>query len=356
VGLFGGGSRLIGIDIGASSIKVVAGQRVRTEFVVDRLAVVPLPFRSIDEQGVVNAEAVSQGINSALALLDLKKSNLATAVRGNGVLTKRIVIPKIPKAEIPEQVRWEAEQVFPVDVSSILVDYVLLGESDNVPGAPPGTPGWELLLVGARVEDAETYTNMVSAAGSKIVVMDLDAFAIGDFLSSLIELPKDEAVAFVDVGASATRIGVRHKGNVVFMREFPLGGNAFTETIAQTLGLSFDDAEALKIQDGSGIPQEAHEALSAAFQSWKTELQQCEDVFVSQDNTAVIARWVIFGGASQTPGLLESLQDERFASKVIPFIATSFIKAKPRSKVDPYLLQLWSARLVTAAALCERKA
>jgi type IV pilus assembly protein PilM len=270
------------------------------------------------------------------------------------VLTKRIVIPKIPKKEIPDQVKWEAEQVFPVDVSTILIDFVVLGEGTNVPGAPAGTAGWDILLVGVRVEDADMLTTVIESAEGKVALMDLDVLAVGDFLDGMTGNSKDEAVAFVDIGASATRVAVRHKGNVVFVREFPWGGNAFTEALAQTMGLSFEDAEALKIQDGTGIPQEAQDALQSSFMNWKAELQQCEDIFVSQDATSTISKWIVFGGASLTPGLMDSLRDERFGEKAVPLQAAGIFKAK--GKVDADLLQLWSPRLITAAALTCRRA
>lgn len=355
MGLFSfGGSQCIGLDVGASSVKVIAGTRGKSSFTVEKLAVVPLPHQSVDERGIINAEAVTQAVRSALDAIGARKPALATALRGPGVLTKRVVIPKIPRKEIPDQVRWEAEQVFPVDISTILVDFVILGEGTNVPGAPAGTVGWDLLLVGVRVEDAEVLNALVESLRGKLSVMDLDALAVGDFLDNIAAVPKDEPIGLIDLGASATHVYVKHKNNVVFIRDFHWGGNAFTESLAQALGLSFDDAEALKIQDGTPIPQEAQDSLSHAFMSWKMELQQCEDIFVSQDASAAIGRWYLFGGAARTPGLLESLQnDEKFASKVELLPSGNFLV--PKGKVDANLLQAWSTRLVTAAALSCRK-
>lgn len=339
--------------MGASSVKAIAGIKTKSGFQVEKMAVIPLPFHSVDERGIINAEAVAEGIRNALAAIGERKPSLATAVRGPGVLTKRVVIPKIPKKEIPDQVRWEAEQVFPVDISSILVDFIILGEGANVPGAPPGTQGWDLLLVGVRVEDADILTNLMASMQAKLTCMDVDAFAVGDFLDGMADIPRNEAVGLVDVGASATRVSVRHKNNIVFIREFPWGGNAFTETMGQALGLSFEDAEALKIGDGTGIPQEAQEALAGAYQSWKSELQQCEDIFVSQDSTSTISRWYLYGGGSQTPGLMDSLQDQRFGDRVSMLPTHTLFQ--PKGKVDAGLLHGWSSRLITAAALTCRK-
>jgi len=264
------------------------------------------------------------------------------------------MMPKVPKKEIPQQVRWEAEQVFPMDMSNILISHLLLGEGKNVPLAPPGTPGWDVLLVGVQRDEAINYRDVLSQAGTRIEVMDLDVFSSSDLIESVMKISPKEVVATVDVGASGTRVGVRHRGNVVFVREFEIGGRAFTDAIAQTLGLSFADAEALKMTpDEGGIPQEAQDALSGVLATWKSELQQCEDIFVTQSESQLIERWVMHGGASMTPGLEEVLQDERFASKV-QFIDPSAVFVSKSKSVDANVLAAWGPRLFAAAGLTTR--
>jgi Tfp pilus assembly PilM family ATPase len=133
-----------------------------------------------------------------------------------------------------------------------------------------------------------------------------------------------------------------------------LGGLAFTEAISQTLGLSLQDAEALKLSDGPTLPQEAQESLAGVLQNWKSELQQCEDIFVSQSSNDLIKKWYFFGGASQTHGLSALLDDERFKGKVIFLNAADFFVSKNKA-IDPEILNIWGLRLFTAAGLTLRK-
>ena len=51
MGLFGGGgSKLTGVDIGASSVKIVSGSLKGKIFSVEELVIVPLPYKAIDER------------------------------------------------------------------------------------------------------------------------------------------------------------------------------------------------------------------------------------------------------------------------------------------------------------------
>jgi type IV pilus assembly protein PilM len=355
--MFSSAKRLIGLDLGASALKIVSGKLNGSKFVLDALSVVPLPPRAIDDRGIQDANTVLNALMQALEMSDkYKKASFATAVHGPGVFTKRIILPRIPKKEIPEQVRWEAEQVFPQDLSSIIVDHILLGETDEVPNAPKGTKGWELLLVGVYQDDVASINAVMEEASLSLQLVDVDMFAVGDLLESFLKFSKKKYVALVDVGASATRVSVRHQGNTVFMREFPIGGYSFTEAIATQLGLSFEDAESLKIQGQDGaFPQEALDALSGVLGQWKMEFQQTEDIFVSQEADATLSEINIFGGASRTPGLLEQLQDDRFKDRVKMIQLSKYLKASGKG-VDKELLERWSDRLATAVGLGCRSA
>lgn len=353
-GLFGGGSSLVGIDVGASGVKIITGTKKKNGFHVDRLALLPLPARSIDERGFVNFDAVNSAIQEAVNSLGLKNPSVATALRGAGIITKRIVIPDTPPSEIRESLKYDAEQVFPQDIDTVLLSYVILGKLKGGPNMPADQKSLDIFLIGAREEDGFAYNDAIEAAGASVKQVDLDAFVVVDFLSTLVDVPKDEAVAFVDVGAAATRFAVHEKGNVCFIREFPIGGNAFTESIATALGLTFENAEALKIQDNMGIPQDAMDAIQAQLVSWKSELQQCEDIFITQSAVGSIAKIYLYGGAAKTPGLSNVLSDPRFAERAFMIPAHEFLHTSGKH-VDANLLASIAPRLLTAAGLGCRK-
>lgn len=351
---FFGGSKLIGLDIGASSVKVITGSRSKSSFSVDRLVIIPLPPRCIDERGLVNPEAVGAAITTALREMGVKLPEVATLIHGSGVITKRIVMELKKKSEIAEAVKWEAEQVFPQDVSSTLVEHLLLGENAPVPGVP-GAKGFDVMLIGIREEEASMIYDMIENAPGKLKYLDLEALALSDFLEGMVPAGQDGTMGLIDVGASATRVAIKQREKVVFLREFPVGGNTFTDAIATALGQSFENAEALKIQEDSGIPQEAVEALQGLLQTWKSEIQQCEDVYVTQYSQGPVGRWYIFGGGARTPGLFDVLKDERFGDRVVPLPAPEFFKPGNKN-VSKEQLAVWSYRLVSAAAASCRKA
>lgn len=351
------GKRLVGVDFGASALKIVSGKMQGSKFSIDGFSVEELSDRVIDDRGIQDPQSVLNAVTQALNVASNigEKAAFASAVHGSGVYTKRIILPKMKKSEIPDAVKWEAEQVLPQDLSTILVDHILLGEVSQIPNAPKGSKGWEILLVGVHTDDVSSIKDITTEAGLDLRLMDLDSFAVGDLLESMLKIPKKKPVALVDIGATATRVGIRHQGNTVYVREFPLGGRAFTEAIAAQLGVSFEDAELLKRESEEAFPQEALDSLASVFQEWKQELTQTEDIFVSQESDSTVHEWHLLGGGSLTPGLLDSMDDGRFGDRVklVPF-GKCFKKG--HKSVDADMIRQWAPRLFTAAGLGCRSA
>jgi len=348
-------SRLLGVDIGSSAIKIVEGSFTKKGYEVSNLACLSLPAGAVTERDYPQRDILINQIASGFAGLRKKKPSIATSFRGSGILTKRILMPKVPVKEIPQQVRWEAEQVFPTDISNVLISHQVIGEGDNVPLAPPGTKGWDVLLVGAQRQEVENLQGILLEASANVKVIDLDSLATADAANNLLHFSAGESVALVDIGALGTRVSVWKNGKVEFFREFTLGGYFFTDSLARALGLNHSDAEALKVNDGKNIPQEAADALKGALNRWKAELQQSEDVYVSQSSRELIQKWCFFGGGVLTPGLMESVMQDRIGPKVIKLDWNSLFYTKNKS-IDPIFLSNWAPRLLTVAGLTTRKA
>jgi type IV pilus assembly protein PilM len=348
------GSRLLGIDIGASAIKIVEGSFSKRGYEVTNLACLSLPAGAVTERDYPQRDILISQITSGFRALKAKKPKVATSFRGSGILTKRILMPRVPEKEIPQQVRWEAEQVFPTDISNVLISHQVIGEGENVPLAPPGTKGWDVLLVGAQKQEVENLRGILEESSAMVKVIDLDSLATADAANTLLKFSKSESVALVDIGALGTRVSVWKNGKVEFFREFSLGGFFFTDSMARSLGLNHNDAEALKVNDGKNIPQEAMDALKGALTRWKAELQQCEDIYVSQSSRELIQKWCFFGGGVLTPGLMESVMQDRIGPKVIRLDWNMLFFSKNRS-IDQTFLASWAPRLLTVAGLTTRK-
>src|SRR5574337_1287351 len=290
---------LVGLDIGSNSIKAVHLLRSRGSYKVAELGIVHIHPETIVDGIIMDAAAVSTAIRQLFDKHGIAVKDVAFSVSGNSVIIKKIKVPKMKPAELREGIAWEAEQHIPYAIEDVNLDFQILREGG------PGEQEMEVLLVAVKKEALNDYVTVVSAAGLNIAVVDVDAFAVENAFTMTKKFQAGEVVALVNVGAAGTNINILYGGISDFTRDSPMGGNRHTESLQRGLGLSFEQAEALKLGetvDGHTLA-EVRPAIDTANNELVGEIRHCFDFYYSTSEHDTIHRMVLSGGCALLPGL-----------------------------------------------------
>jgi type IV pilus assembly protein PilM len=299
--VFFGSKKIVGLDIGASSIKMAELELSRAGAKVLSFAVSPSPPNAFVNGDIQDSESLSNTIRQMVLEHKIKRKHVSTGMAGTAVIVKKITIPRIDKKLLADQVRWEAEQYIPFDVNSISLAHHVI---------ETGNPEMmDILLVAAQNEVVGNYTQAINGAGLNLAVLDVSGFALANiFEFSYGKLP-GQTVALLNLGATTTSFVVVHDGNVVFNRDMNIGGQNYTTEIHKELAVSMPEAEALKLSAvrGEGVPDEVHSIVSSGNESLKEEVRNSFDYFAGTATNMGITQCFFTGGASGTPGLMESI-------------------------------------------------
>ncbi|MGE5552960.1 MAG: cell division FtsA domain-containing protein [Betaproteobacteria bacterium] len=124
----------------------------------------------------------------------------------------------------------------------------------------------------------------------------------------------DEACEFgtlvVDVGGGTTDIALIQKGGIAGTRMLPVGGRAFTRTIASALGIPLREAEERKLQVSRGGPASAEDErigalLDQDLEIWRTGVGLALDDLAGAE--LLPGRVALCGGGSALAGLTEAM-------------------------------------------------
>ena len=309
MGLFGKTKGVVGLDIGSSAVK--ACELVPTKgggWEVVNLGVEPLAPEAIVDGTILDSTVVIDAITNLFENARIKTKDVATSVSGNSVIIKKIALPVMTEEELAESIQWEAEQYIPFDIEDVNIDYQILGESAE---------NMDVLLVAAKKDKINDYTQVISQAGLNPVLVDVDAFAVQGAFEANYEVGPDEGVALVNVGASIMNINILKGESSVFWRDISSGGNKYTEEIQRELHLSQEQAEELKRGEGvEGVTAEqAAPVLEQVTGEVATEIQKTFDFFMATSGTDRIHRIVLAGGTSKIGGL-DNVLAERFGAQV----------------------------------------
>ena len=295
---FGRKPLLTGLDIGSHSIKLVRLKARQGSYQLVNFGVMPLPPRAIVDHTSMDEGSVVTAIRNLIRMEKISARDTAVALSGQAVLSKTIRLPRMSDRELAEAMQWEAEQHIPFDMADVNLDFRILSPDDATGGQ------MDVLLVAARKAKVAEDTGLLTAAGLRPVVVDVDALALANAFEAAHGLA-DVPIALVDIGASTTNVNIVVNGVTRFQRAVATGGHRYTSAVQNAFGVDHDEAEALKMGHGH-IDAAQREALLGVLAAVSTEiggeLRRSFELFRATTNRDV-DRVVISGGCARMKGL-----------------------------------------------------
>ena len=347
---FGRSKDAVGLDIGASSVKAVQLKRGRGVHELVRLGIAPLHPETIVDGVIMDSGTVISAIQQIFSENQIKTKDVVVAVSGHSVIVKKIRVTKMKPEELEEAIPFEAEQYVPYAIEDVNLDFQVLENAD------PNASELDVLLVAVKKDIVNDYLSIISTAGLNAVVVDVDAFALENAFELAYDTDREQVVGLVNLGAAVMNINILQGGFSEFTRDSPVGGNRYTESIQKMLGLSYDQAETLKLGtevEGRTL-RDAQPAIDMVNAEVAGEIRRSFDFFRSSSHSDTIHRVVLSGGSARLPGLVEYLSE----NLEIPFeVANPLrkLKADPK-KIDPAYLEMIAPQLAVSVGLALRQA
>lgn len=306
-----GKSSLIGLDIGASSVKAVeiALKSRDKGFELRSLGQASLPSEAIVQGAFLNSSAIVDAIREAVDSGRISGKDVAASVSGHSVIVKRVNLPQMSREELEDQIQWEAEQYIPFDVNEVNLDFQILDSNED-------EGQMDVLLVAAKKDLIDDYVQVITEAGLNPVAIDVAGFAIQNAYELNYEQEADAVVALVNIGAQVVNINVLRNGIPAFTRDIMTGGAQYTEEIQKALSVSFEEAERIKMGSPGGgeqvqdvIPQEVEQAMRNVSDNVIGEISRSLDFFAATAADARINKVLLSGGGSKIAGFASAFAE-----------------------------------------------
>lgn len=301
--MFFSSKKVVGIDIGSSAIKLAEITLAKGGATLDNFAVIPAPQQAITNGEITDSLLVSESIRSAFRENGFKNRTACVGLSGTAVIIKKISIPRVDPKKLREQVQYEAAQYLPFDVSQVTLEHHVLSFTSS-------PENLDILVIAAQNEYILNYINSISQAGLKCGVLDVNSLA----LANIFELnygKTSEPIALFNFGSNITNFLVLFQGEVIFSRDIPVGGFHFTNEISKNMGITFDEAETLKISQSGDqeVPEETRTFMNIALDYVTEEIRNSIDFYTATAQGHLITKAYFTGGASLTAGLIDHLVD-----------------------------------------------
>jgi type IV pilus assembly protein PilM len=342
------GRNLVGVDIGASSVKVVQLKQSRKNLQVVRYGYAPLPPQTIIDGHIMSSGVVVEALAKIFQDSKIQSRDVAVGVYGQSVIVRKITVPMMTNEELDEQISWEAEQHIPFDIKVMSIDYEILRRR-------PEAGQMDLLLVAAKRDEINDYASILREAKLRPSVVDINAFTIQNIFEHQQGLPDDGSIALLNVGAAVTSLNIVSHGISAFTREITNAGNAITEEIQKQVSVPYEQAEAYKCGGGPTqiVPQEVHQVISSACDALAGEIQRSLDFYLATSGEPEISRVFVSGGSAYLHPLCAAVE-KRARVPVIVFDPTLNLTVDTKF-VNEVEMRSRAAQLVVALGLALRQ-
>ncbi|MBN2133482.1 MAG: type IV pilus assembly protein PilM [Sedimentisphaerales bacterium] len=293
------------VDLGNNSLKaihlVAAGEAVQV-----------IGFDHIPHGKILSSSGVSPDEREELVAISLRQfvqrneveyDPLIISVPSQNSFAKFVTLPPVEAKKVPEIVQFEAAQQIPFGLNEVQWDWQLLSEE--------GSSERRVGIFAIKNEVVSSALERFEREDLQVSYVQMAPMALYNYLlfdrPDLVNSDK-KAIAILNIGADSTDLVICTASNV-WQRCIMMGGNAFTQGIADAFKLSFEKAEKLKrTAPVSKYARQIFQAMRPVFTDWTAEVQRSLGFYTSSNPDVRITRVVAMGGGTKLRGLLKYAQ------------------------------------------------
>lgn len=305
MGLFSSKTSCLGVDIGASGVKIVEMEREGGKAKLLSYGFSENKTENTKDDWKNDVGYVAEVLNSVLKKSGMKSRRAVVALPTFSVFSSVLNLSNVSSKDLASAIHWEAKKVIPLPLDEMILDWREI--SSTKAGADKNNV--KVLLTGAPRSLVKKYVEIFTAAQINLVSVETETNSL---IRSL--LGNDQStVMIVEIGANTTDISIVDKSIPMLSRSVDVGGVTITKAITNNLGVGLERAEQFKYDLGIGaieskdntVPKTISESISPII----NEIKYALSLFQNKNNINV-EKIVLSGGSSlliNLPGYLSKI-------------------------------------------------
>lgn len=308
-------TKVLGIDIGSSSIKVVQLKKQGGKAVLEtygEIALGPYSGTDLGRSTVLSADKLSEAVKDLL-----KESNTTTLNSGLSISigASFIVFMKMPTSEernYAEMVPIEARKYIPIPISEVTLDWWAIPKDEKTVSE---------FQNGQKVEDDKTTEILLIVINNEALNKNREIQKLSGLQTSFSEVeifscmraalePSIIPQVIMDLGAGSTKVFVVERGILKASHVINRGSQDITLSISKSMGISFEEAEKIKIKEGiTGTNKNSVSEISSITVDYILSEAGRFIINYYKKSNKKISKITLTGGGALLKGLKEKAQN-----------------------------------------------
>jgi type IV pilus assembly protein PilM len=311
--------KCLGIDVGATSIKVVELAVEKNNLVLKNYGI-----SSIKEIGDKKKRTKNEKTFSSST--DLISKTLKAILKETGIKTRRSVfsipdfssfftsfeVPKMKKSEVEWAIHFQARQRVPLPLNEVTLDWKLTNLIEK-----KGEELVEVLLLAVPNEIVSSYREIAKESNLEMGSLDAETFGLAKVFGK-----KEETVVVVDIGDQSTTVNIIKEDIPKHSNSLSIAGKDFTENFAILPDVNYNEKESSDDEEKKEERRKIKEVSKKVKESLSEDLvRKVKEVCNSYqaEEGEEVKEVVLTGGASKFKEVKEAFSNEFSVSEINSF-------------------------------------
>jgi type IV pilus assembly protein PilM len=307
----------IGLDIGATSIKMAQLKRIETGWAISNMLVKEINL-SKDENGESNSEIVANIIKDCMKELSFSGRSVVSAMPWYQLDVFPVKLSLSGAESIEDAMLEKARVHLSYDVENAVIDYIPVENGETGQGKSRPTRS---LLISAQRKDVDMHLHILKMAKLKPVALDISSCALARVIR-FSRTEQDKNLLVINAGEQNTTLTLLWKNNILLVRNIVWGRENLIDELMSRLKLERQKADELLSINGlhSGQSQEPeqenerllkntntsdviYEIVANQLEKLSKEVDKVLQYFASEMRGSVLDLIYIMGAASSIKDL-----------------------------------------------------
>ncbi len=314
--------KMVGIDLGTSSIKVVEisasrqGKALENYGEMQSSLVYKEDLLNSEKGGrEVSAEYAAESVKAIIKEAKIKTKSAIFSIPDFSTFCTSFEMPSMPEKEIAGAVQYNASQFITLPINEVTLDWRIISKPNDSNGL------MNIFLVAVPNQVIQEYQTIAKNAGLELYALEAEALGISRILTSR----NKKTICILDIGVQSSTVNIVEKGFLRRSYSFNFYSNQLPRAVAAALSMEFAEAERITKKEGiissrPGVSQ----ALYLVVDPLLLEIKNICAEFLQQEQRQVQEIYLT-GGTANLPGLKEYFAESLKQEVSVPNCFSEFL-------------------------------
>ncbi|MBI2600131.1 pilus assembly protein PilM [Candidatus Daviesbacteria bacterium] len=318
----------VGLDIGFSSIKLVALGKEDKTYKLISLGTILTPQPGLISDSDTDLEAIAAAIKSLFSATKIEQKEVVVALPESKVFTRVVDdLPYLSDNELSSAIKYAAEEFIPMPLADVNLNWQVLLRTEGMnnqnlassrsaqgseikqslvsPAGETRNTKTVVLVIASPRNAVAKYIKVLGMAGLRPKALETETIAVTRSLVG--NNPFSPSTLIVQLGATTTDFAAVSSGLIWLTRSISTGGMAITRALSQHFNFELAQAEEYKKVYGMNEDQlegKVYETLKPIIDIIIGESKRVIQAFETKYPQNPIKRVVLSGGGAKMPGIV----------------------------------------------------